>query len=94
MRCFKPIAGVLALLSGSCLATEYFVSTQAEFDAVKHAVLQQPGDAILLERGAQFAGMLAPKGTGTEVAPIRIDTYGDGERPRIHALGKNVETVP
>ncbi|MDF7809159.1 right-handed parallel beta-helix repeat-containing protein [Pontiellaceae bacterium B12219] len=82
----------LFLLAGSCLATEYFVSTQAEFNAVTNAVLQS-GDAILLERGQQFIGMLAPTGTGTEAAPIRIGAYGSGERPQIHAMGVNEAAV-
>ncbi|MFC1764312.1 hypothetical protein ACFL6U_19840 [Planctomycetota bacterium] len=62
------------------------MSTQSEFDAVKNRWLQ-PGDAILLERGGQFFGMLAPRGTGTEAKPIRIDAYGEGPRPQIHAMG-------
>ena len=48
---------MLLMLTASCFATDYQVSTQAEFDAVKSMVLQ-PGDAILFERGQQFTGML------------------------------------
>jgi hypothetical protein len=75
-------------VSLSCFATDYCVSTQAEFDAVKNVVLQ-PGDAILLERGQQFVGMLGPTGKGKEAAPIRIDAYGTGDRPLIDAKGLN-----
>ncbi|MEI6890698.1 MAG: carbohydrate-binding protein [Pontiella sp.] len=75
-------------LSLSCFATDYYVSTQSEFDAIARAALQ-PGDAILLERGKQFVGMLAPTGTGTETELIRIDAFGDGERPQIHGMGVN-----
>ena len=76
----------------SCFAADYYVSTQAELDTVKNAVLL-PGDAILLERGQQFTGMLAPTGTGTEAAPIRIGAYGTGARPQIHAAGTNEAAV-
>ncbi|MDF7822655.1 right-handed parallel beta-helix repeat-containing protein [Pontiellaceae bacterium B12227] len=79
---------LLLMLTASCFATDYLVSIQSEFDAVTNAVLQ-PGDAILLERGKQFTGMLNPSGTGTEAAPIRIGAYGAGDRPQIHAMGVN-----
>ncbi len=81
--------GLMVLAAGlglPCFAADYYVGSQAAFDAVTNAVLQ-PGDAILLARGQEFTGMLAPTGTGTEAAPIRIDAYGEGERPQIHALG-------
>ena len=79
---------MVLMLGVSCFATDYQVSTQAEFDAVKKRILQ-PGDAILLERGKQFTGMLSPTGTGTEAAPIRVGAYGTGARPQIHAGGTN-----
>jgi hypothetical protein len=88
MRRFFAMILLTAGAIQSCFATDYYVSTQTEFDAVKNSVLH-PGDAILLERGQHFVGMLAPTGTGTEAAPIRIDAYGEGERPQIHAMGVN-----
>jgi hypothetical protein len=88
----KHLILMLLMLTVSCFATDYQVSTQAEFDAVKKRILQ-PGDAILLERGKQFTGMLTPTGTGTEAAPIRIGTYGKGSRPQIHAGGTNEAAV-
>jgi hypothetical protein len=83
---------MILMLTASCFATDYQVSTQVEFDAVRSMVLQ-PGDAILLERGQQFTGMLNPTGTGTDVAPIRIGAYGTGARPQIHALGVSEAAV-
>lgn len=47
------LALTLVILAGSSFATDHYVSTQAEFNAVTNAVLQ-PGDAILLERGQQL----------------------------------------
>ena len=84
----KHFVLILLMPAVLCLAKDYKVPTQAEFDKVKTIVLQ-PGDAILLERGKQFSGMLAPTGTGTEKTPIRIGAYGQGARPRIHAGGTN-----
>ena len=79
----------LLLLSGPCLARDYLVDSQEEFIAISDVALQ-PGDAILLKRGMQFNGMLAPSGNGAEKAPIRIDVYGEGDRPRIDANGKQI----
>ncbi len=45
----------------------------------------QGGDAILFRRGGSCEGMLAPKGSGTAAAPIRLDAWGTGPLPRIHA---------
>lgn len=81
----------LLLLGAAChaLARDYPVDSQADFDAIQDRNLA-PGDSILLHRGRTFVGMLAPTGTGTESAPIRIGTYGEGERPRIDAEGRAV----
>jgi hypothetical protein len=78
---------VLILLAGSCFARDYLVDSQKKFEAISQIELQ-PGDAVLLKSGMQFSGMLAPQGNGTEGAPIRIDVFGRGDRPRIHARGK------
>lgn len=43
----------------------------------------QPGDRLLLRRGTRCEGMLWPKGSGTEKAPIRLAAYGDGALPVI-----------
>ncbi|WP_372796475.1 hypothetical protein [Pontiella sp.] len=65
------------------------MDSQKKFDAVSQLELQ-PGDAVLLKRGMQFTGMLAPKGRGAEGAPIRIDAYGRGRLPVIHARGRHI----
>lgn len=44
-----------------------------------------PGDSILLRRGTECHGALAPRGSGSMGSPIRLSTYGDGARPRIIA---------
>ncbi|MFF8504379.1 right-handed parallel beta-helix repeat-containing protein [Streptomyces anulatus] len=42
-----------------------------------------PGDRLLLARGAVFAEGLSVKGEGSAEAPVVIDAYGAGPRPRI-----------
>ncbi len=79
----------LFMASTACLARDYRVDSQEMFDAASRIVMQ-PGDAILLKRGMQFTGMLAPKGNGAEGTPIRVDAYGRGKRPRINARGRQV----
>ena len=49
----------------------------------------QPGDQILLKAGSVWAGQLNPKGSGSQQAPIKIDVYGEGDRPVINAGGVN-----
>lgn len=70
-----------------CFAEEYRIDSQAQFHALSTAAFL-PGDVILFKRGLEFDGMFAPFGEGTEGAPIRIETYGRGRRPTIHAEGK------
>lgn len=41
----------------------------------------QPGDRLLLRRGTSCDGMLWPKGSGTEKAPIHLAAYGNGSLP-------------
>lgn len=45
----------------------------------------RPGDSILFRRGSVCHGMLAPKGSGTPTAPIRLGAFGTGPLPRIGA---------
>ena len=73
---------IITVETGSTHGTDYYISTQADFDTYKDAIYQ-PGDRILLERGKKFEGMLVPGGSGTEENPIKITTYGTGDRPRI-----------
>jgi len=43
----------------------------------------QPGDSLLLRRGTRCDGMLWPKGSGNEQAPIHLGAYGEGALPVI-----------
>ena len=46
------------------------------------------GDQVLLEKGSVFENQaLHVKGSGSKEAPIKISTYGQGERPKINANG-------
>ncbi len=53
----------------------------------------RPGDHILLRGGSVWKGQLVPPSSGTEAAPIVIDRYGPGHRPRIDAAGSVEDTV-
>jgi hypothetical protein len=52
-----------------------------------------PGDQVLFQRGSIWQGQLAPKGSGKPGAPIVIDSYGKGSRPRIEAAGAVEDAV-
>ena len=43
------------------------------------------GDVIALRRGTTCYGALAPGGSGTQDAPIRLTAYGEGPRPEVVA---------
>ncbi|MFE5483760.1 right-handed parallel beta-helix repeat-containing protein [Streptomyces sp. NPDC056527] len=51
------------------------------------AVTYGPGDRILFRRGSTCDGVLAPTGSGAEGAPVRVDAYGKGAKPRIQGGG-------
>lgn len=72
-----------------CLAKEYHIDSQRVFDTLSMEAFL-PGDKIFFKKGMQFNGMFSPSGSGTEQAPIRIDTYGHGNQPRIDANGENI----
>lgn len=57
------------------------------FEPVNTTVFK-PGDNILLKAGCVWEDTyLWPKGSGTEDAPITIDMYGEGSKPRINTNG-------
>lgn len=47
----------------------------------------QPGDRLLLKRGAACQGPLTPQGSGAPARPVVIEPYGTGPAPKIHAPG-------
>jgi hypothetical protein len=61
--------------------------------AKANAATLQPGGALCFKAGGAWTGQLAPKGSGTAAAPIVIDRYGTGARPRIAAGAGTLETV-
>ncbi|MHA0856880.1 carbohydrate binding domain-containing protein [Paenibacillus sp. CMAA1364] len=52
-----------------------------------NSITFQPGDQILFKRGQAWTGRLWPKGSGTQNAPIIINTYGTGNLPFINGNG-------
>ncbi len=51
------------------------------------------GDRILLRAGSAWTGFLAPGGSGATGAPIRIESYGNGPKPHLDAVGQALATV-
>jgi len=51
------------------------------------------GDKLLIKAGTSYEGRLWPKGTGRPGVPITIDSYGEGDRPAIHAGGETGEAL-
>lgn len=89
-RCVVALAlmSVFAVWATPCPADEYRIDSQEKFDELREFKFQ-PGDIVCLKRGKRFKGMFAPRGTGTEKAPIILKAYGEGTRPRIDADGKS-----
>lgn len=52
-----------------------------------NTVTFQPGDSILLRRGATCDGVLQPQGSGTPGSPITVAAYGQGALPAIDGGG-------
>ncbi len=52
-----------------------------------------PGDRIRFKAGSRFSGQLHPQGSGSEKAPIIVDSYGEGEKPLIEAEGQFREAL-
>jgi len=71
------------------------VSTSAAWKGIEkvNASRFRPGDRILLKSGCVWEGQLAPPSSGAEGAPIVIDRYGSGPKPRIDGRGKVEDTL-
>ncbi len=67
------------------------LSTDSAWKSIERANEQvfSAGDSVLLARGSVWTGMLSPKGSGLIGFPIYLGTYGEGNRPLIHAEGLN-----
>ena len=53
----------------------------------------QPGDQLLLRRGATFEGELEISGTGTPGQRILVGAYGEGEQPVVRGLDRSMYAV-
>ena len=72
--------------SSTGLANDFFITTQAQFDALRQATFA-PGDNVLFMRGRVFNGMFAPTAVGASGNPITISAFGTGDRPVIQNNG-------
>jgi len=50
-----------------------------------NAATFQPGNALCFKAGSSWTGALAPKGSGSAAAPVVVDMFGTGAKPRIAA---------
>ena len=53
----------------------------------------QPGNAICFKAGGAWTGALALKGSGSAAAPIVIDQFGTGNKPRIAAGASDLQPL-
>ena len=67
-------------------AEDFFISTQAQFDALRQANLG-PGTNVFFERGKVFNGMFAPNAVGAPGDPVTISAFGTGDKPVIQNNG-------
>ncbi|WP_164863442.1 carboxypeptidase regulatory-like domain-containing protein [Agromyces sp. LHK192] len=68
-------------------------SAWRSLDQVNEADLE-PGDEILLRRGATWTGeQLSPSSSGEEGSPILVGAYGDGAKPKIETNGAHADAV-
>ena len=65
----------------------------AEVDTEVNAAEFRPGDQILFKSGAVWQGQLVPKSSGAGGAPIVVDRYGSGPKPRIDGAGQVEDAV-
>ena len=92
---------VAVLAAGNLLAADFHVDPESGNDAAAgtspisawrslakvSATEFRPGDRILLRAGRTHSGQLAPRGSGRDGRPIRVDRYGDGAKPIIDGGG-------
>jgi hypothetical protein len=105
-RNLLPATLLLAALFPAA-AADYYVDAQRGDDArsgTSHAEawrtlervneqIFQPGDRLLFKAGTSCRGQLAPRGSGTEEKPIRIDKYDEGRLPRLDGEGRVRDTL-
>lgn len=104
-----PFVLCAGLMVQTASAATYFVSAQTGNDANAgtsaeapwrslgkvNASRFQPGDQIRLAAGSRWQGQLTLPSSGTAAAPILVDRYGEGPRPRIDAgdIAENALTL-
>lgn len=53
-----------------------------------NSMVFEPGDRILFRAGTSYRGQFEPKGSGNVGAPILVNMYGEGDKPRIEGRGE------
>jgi hypothetical protein len=80
---------------GSASSSSTGVSEQSPWNRLEqlNAFDFKPGDTVSLRRGTVCHGTIAPQGSGSEGAPIRLTAYGEGTRPKIVAESSAQESL-
>lgn len=99
-----PMSDVSAASQEKAAQTTYYISNRGDnqnsgtsegeawqtLDKLEDVELQ-PGDSVLFEAGSVFQGFLHLEDVhGTKENPIRIGSYGEGNKPIINARGEGV----
>jgi hypothetical protein len=79
--------------AGNDAADGTTVSTAWKTLAPVNGATFEPGDAICFHAGGSWTGQLEPKGSGSAAAPIVVDQYGTGGKPRINAGAGNLQAL-
>jgi hypothetical protein len=58
-----------------------------------NATTFQPGNALCFKAGGSWTGTLAPKGSGSAAAPIVVDQFGTGAKPRVAAGASDLQPL-
>jgi hypothetical protein len=58
-----------------------------------NATTFQPGNAICFKAGGAWTGAFAARGSGSAAAPIVVDQYGTGNKPRIAAGASDLQPL-
>jgi len=101
------IVGCLLTLSVAAAAPTFYVDSAAGDDARDGTAPErawkslarvggatfEPGTRILLRAGGVWQGCLKPTCSGRPGAPLVLDRYGDGAKPRIEGVGHAEQTA-
>ena len=78
---------IAALLASIAAAADYRIDCATRNLDEVNAIELRPGDRLLFRAGCRWTGTLAPRGSGSDAAPIRMGRYGEGPPPIVDGGG-------